>query len=74
MLNQLDDRAIGARYNATVDLNRAFLNDVKAAEKTGESIDEVASTWKIPAKYAGYAAPDPNLLKNNVQLAYAELP
>jgi len=56
-----------------VDLNRAFLNDVKAAKKAGKSIDEVAATWKIPAKYTGYAAPDPNRLKNNVRLAYAEL-
>jgi len=56
-----------------VDFNREFLNDVKAAKKAGKSIDEVTTTWKIPAKYAGYAAPDPNRLKNNVQLAYAEL-
>ena len=56
-----------------VDFNREFLNDVKAAKKAGKSIDEVATTWKIPAKYAGYATPDPNRLKNNVRLAYAEL-
>src|SRR5213594_2226706 len=56
-----------------VDFNREFVNDVKAAKKAGKSIDEVTTTWKIPAKYAGYAAPDPNRLKNNVQLAYAEL-
>src|SRR6266571_1610493 len=56
-----------------VDFNRQFLNDVKAAKKAGKSIDEVATTWKIPAKYAGYAAPDPTRLKNNVRLAYAEL-
>ena len=56
-----------------VDFNRQFLNDVKAAKKAGKSIDEVATTWKIPAKYAGYAAPDPARLKNNVRLAYAEL-
>jgi len=56
-----------------VDFNREFVNDVKAAKKAGKSIDEVATTWKIPAKYAGYAAPDPARLKNNVRLAYAEL-
>ncbi len=56
-----------------VDFNREFLNDVKAAKKAGKSIDEVAATWKISAKYAGYAAPDPNRLYNNVRLAYAEL-
>src|SRR5213594_2508314 len=53
--------------------NREFLNDVKAAKNAGKSADEVAATWKIPGKYAGYAAPDANRLKNNVRLAYSEL-
>ena len=56
-----------------VELNREFLNDMRAAKKAGKSVDEVAATWKIPAKYAGYAPPDPNRLKNNTRLAYAEL-
>src|SRR5947208_6530348 len=54
-------------------LNREFLNDVRAAKKAGKSADEVAATWKIPAKYTGYAPADANRLKNNVRLAYAEL-
>jgi len=53
--------------------NREFVTDVGAAKKAGKSIDEVAASWKIPAKYAGYAPADPNRLKNNVRLAYAEL-
>ena len=53
--------------------NREFLNDVRAAKKAGKSADEVAATWKIPAKYTGYAPADANRLKNNVRLAYAEL-
>ena len=53
--------------------NREFLNDVKAAKNAGKSADEVAATWKIPAKYTGYAPADANRLKNNVRLAYAEL-
>ena len=53
--------------------NREFLNDVRAARKAGKSVDEVASTWKIPPKYVGYAAADANRLKNNVRLAYNEL-
>ena len=53
--------------------NREFLADVQAAKKAGKSVDTVANTWKIPAKYAGYAAPAANRLKNNVQLAYSEL-
>ena len=55
------------------ELNREFLNDMRAAKKAGKSVDEIAATWKIPAKYAGYAPPDPNRLKNNTRLAYAEL-
>jgi cyclase len=53
--------------------NRDFLADVQAAKKAGKSVDEVASTWKIPAKYTGYAAPAANRVKNNVALAYSEL-
>ena len=56
-----------------VAFNRDFYTDVAAAKKIGKSIDDVASSWKIPAKYAGYATPDPNRLKNNLRLAFAEL-
>ena len=52
--------------------NREFLSDARAAMKAGKTVDEVASTWKIPAKYAGYAPADPNRLKNNVRLVYSE--
>lgn len=52
--------------------NREFLADVRAARKAGKTVDEVASTWKIPAKYAGYAEPAANRMKNNVQLVYNE--
>jgi cyclase len=56
-----------------VAFNREFLNDVRAARKAGKTADEVASTWKIPAKYVGYAPADANRVKNNVNLAYKEL-
>jgi hypothetical protein len=36
-------------------------------------VDEVASTWKMPAKYMGYGAPQPARLKANVQVVYDEL-
>jgi glyoxylase-like metal-dependent hydrolase (beta-lactamase superfamily II) len=52
--------------------NREFWNDVQAAKKGGKSIEDVATTWKIPAKYAGYAPADVNRLRNNVRLAFAE--
>ena len=53
--------------------NRDFLNDVRTAKAAGKSIDDIAGSWKMPAKYTGYAAPDANRLKNNVKLAYTEL-
>jgi cyclase len=53
--------------------NRQFVDDIRAAIKAGKTADEVASTWKVPAKYAGYAPADANRLKNNVALAYKEL-
>jgi glyoxylase-like metal-dependent hydrolase (beta-lactamase superfamily II) len=56
-----------------IQFNRDFLNDVRTAMKAGKTVDEVAASWKIPAKYAGYAAPDAGRLKNNVALAYKEL-
>ena len=55
-----------------VAFNREFFTDVRAAKKAGKTIDDVAASWKIPAKYAGYAAIDANRLKNNVKLAFAE--
>jgi len=53
--------------------NRDFLNDVRTAKAGGKSIDDIAGSWKMPAKYSGYAKPDDTRLKNNVKLAYTEL-
>jgi len=55
------------------DFNRDFLNDVRAAKKGGKTVDEVANTWKVPAKYTGYGTPQPARLKANVQVVYDEL-
>jgi glyoxylase-like metal-dependent hydrolase (beta-lactamase superfamily II) len=52
--------------------NREFFSEVQAAKKAGRSIDDIAASWKIPAKHTGYAAPDANRLRNNVSLAYTE--
>lgn len=53
--------------------NREFLNDMRAAKKAGKSVDEEASTWKMPAKYAGYTIGPEGRLKANVQVIYDEL-
>ena len=53
--------------------NRDFASDMRAAKKAGKSVDEVAGSWKIPAKYTGYAAPAAARLKANVQVVFDEL-
>ena len=55
------------------EFNRDFLNDVRAAKKAGRTVEEIASSWKIPAKYVGYGAPQAARLMSNVQIVYSEL-
>ena len=55
-----------------VAFNREFFNDVRAGKKAGKSIDDIAASWKLPAKYTGYAPADAVRLKNNVKLAFTE--
>lgn len=54
-----------------------FLRDLAAAvrdaKKGGKTVDDVANTWTIPAKYAGYPAPRPAQLRTPVQMMYDEL-
>jgi cyclase len=55
------------------DFNRDFLTAVREAKKAGKSVDDVASSWTMPAKYTGYAAAAPARLKSNVQVIFDEL-
>lgn len=55
------------------DFNRDFLTAVRDAKKAGRSVDDVATSWKMPAKYTGYAMPQPARLKSNVQVIFDEL-
>jgi len=60
-----------------VQFNRDFITDVQTAMKGGKTPADVAATWKIPAKYNGYAPiandGDRNRVKNNAALAFKEL-
>jgi glyoxylase-like metal-dependent hydrolase (beta-lactamase superfamily II) len=56
-----------------VEFNRDFLNYVREAKKAGKSVDEAARTYKIPEKFAGYRAPQPDSVKNNIEVIYGEL-
>jgi cyclase len=53
--------------------NRDFLAAMRAAKKAGKSVDEVAASWTMPARYSGYAAAQPARLKANVQVVFDEL-
>jgi glyoxylase-like metal-dependent hydrolase (beta-lactamase superfamily II) len=54
------------------ELNREFLAAIRDAKKAGKSVDDVAGSWKIPAKYTGYDIQQARL-KANVQVIFDEL-
>jgi glyoxylase-like metal-dependent hydrolase (beta-lactamase superfamily II) len=68
--NTTSTRADLREYAAFV---RDFVMHAQEAKKAGRSVDEAASSWKTPAKYAGYA-PMPNAfrVKANYELVYKE--
>jgi hypothetical protein len=52
---------------------RDFVKAAQDGKKSGRTVDEVASAWKTPAKYAGYeAAPVPVRVRANVELIFKE--
>jgi glyoxylase-like metal-dependent hydrolase (beta-lactamase superfamily II) len=55
------------------EFNKEFLAAVRDAKKAGKSVDDVANSWKMPAKYKGYADPAAARLKANVQVVFDEL-
>jgi glyoxylase-like metal-dependent hydrolase (beta-lactamase superfamily II) len=55
------------------EFNREFLAAVREGKKTGRSVEDVAKSWTMPAKYTGYAAAQPARLQSNVQVIYNEI-
>jgi hypothetical protein len=55
------------------DFNREFVQAVRAAKKAGQTVDDVANSWKVPDRFKGYAQPMPARLKPNVQVVWDEL-
>jgi cyclase len=49
-----------------------FVKFVQDGKKTGKTVDDVASTWKTPAKYTGYAAPAAARVKADTQVIWDE--
>jgi cyclase len=54
------------------EFNKEFAAAVQAAKRAGRTVDDVAASWTIPAKYQGYAAPAAMRLKSNVQVVFDE--
>ena len=59
------------------EFNKDFMRDVQAAKKAGKKVDELAASWKIPAKYQGYTDPASTpqqtaRLKTNIQIVFDE--
>jgi hypothetical protein len=55
------------------EFNRSFLEYVRAAKKAGRSVEDAAKAYTFPPQYAGYRAPQPDSVKNNIEVIYAEL-
>jgi glyoxylase-like metal-dependent hydrolase (beta-lactamase superfamily II) len=49
-----------------------FVKFAQDAKKSGKTVDEVVNTWKVPAKYTGYATPNPARVKADAQVAFDE--
>jgi len=53
--------------------NKDFVADMRQAKAAGKSVDDVVKSWKMPAKYSGYAAVQEARLRANVQVVFNEL-
>jgi glyoxylase-like metal-dependent hydrolase (beta-lactamase superfamily II) len=50
-----------------------LVNAVREGKKAGQTVDQIAESWKIPEKYTGYAAPQAARLRSNVQVIFDEI-
>ena len=57
----------------TPEFQRQSRDFADAAKKAGKSIEDAASAYAFPEKYAGYRAPQPDSVKNNIEVIYGEL-
>jgi glyoxylase-like metal-dependent hydrolase (beta-lactamase superfamily II) len=49
-----------------------FVKFAQDAKKSGKTVDDVANSWTVPAKYTGYAKPNPARVKADAQVAFDE--
>jgi glyoxylase-like metal-dependent hydrolase (beta-lactamase superfamily II) len=54
---------------------RDFVESVRVAKKAGQSIDDLANSWKVAERFVkqGYVQPMPNRVKSNVEVLWKEL-
>jgi cyclase len=52
---------------------REFVNAAREAKKAGRTPDEVASSWKTPAKYTGFAPPQAAGVKSAAEVVFGEV-
>jgi cyclase len=55
------------------DFTRDFVAAVRAAKMRGQSLDQFAATWKVPATFSGYSAGLGDSLKNDAGVVWEEL-
>ena len=53
---------------------REFVEAARAAKKAGQSASQFAAAWKVPERFAGYAAAQPARLPANAELIFQEAP
>jgi cyclase len=49
-----------------------FARFVQDAKKAGKTVDDVVSSWQVPAKYSGYAKPNPDRVRADAQVIWDE--
>jgi cyclase len=55
------------------DFNEDFLTFVRDGKAAGRSVDELATSWKMPEKYKAFAEPQAARVRANVEAIYNEL-
>jgi hypothetical protein len=52
---------------------REFVNTASEAKKAGRTPDDVAASWKTPAKYTGFAAAQAAGVKSAAEVVFGEV-
>ena len=55
------------------EFNRDFLEAVRSGHAAGRTVEEIGTSWTMPAKYAGYDAPNMAGVTRNIQVIVDEL-